>query len=79
MWIWAKPWPRWGEWRSPLSSWKRAPACGLFHRDIQKSLVYRYLTLKQIPQAHEALKRYVALFPQDTFMQGALAQMEGRR
>jgi hypothetical protein len=49
-----------------------------FSRDIQKSLVYRYLTLKQFPQAHDALKRYVALFPQDTFMQGALTQMEDR-
>jgi tetratricopeptide (TPR) repeat protein len=49
-----------------------------FSRDIQKSLVFRYLTLKQIPQAHEALKHYVALFPEDTFMQGALAKFEGR-
>jgi len=40
--------------------------------------VFRYLTLKQIPQAHEALKRYVALFPEDVFMQGALAKVEGR-
>jgi predicted Zn-dependent protease len=49
-----------------------------FARDIQKSLVLRYLTLKQIPQAHEALKHYVALFPEDTFMQGALAKFEER-
>jgi tetratricopeptide (TPR) repeat protein len=49
-----------------------------FSRDIQKSLVLRYLTLKQIPQAHEALKHYVALFPEDTFMQGALARFERR-
>jgi tetratricopeptide (TPR) repeat protein len=49
-----------------------------FARDIQKSLVFRYLTLKHLPQAHEALKHYVALFPEDTFMQGALAKVEGR-
>ncbi|MBZ5561598.1 MAG: hypothetical protein LAP13_04170 [Acidobacteriia bacterium] len=49
-----------------------------FSRDIQKSLVLRYLTLKQFPQAHDALKRYVALFPEDTFMQEALAKFEGR-
>ena len=49
-----------------------------FSRDIQKSLVFRYLTLKQNSQAHEALKRYVALFPEDTFMQAALARVEGR-
>jgi hypothetical protein len=50
-----------------------------FSRDIQKSLVLRYLTLKQIPKAHEALRRYVALFPEDAFMQEALAKLEGRR
>jgi predicted Zn-dependent protease len=49
-----------------------------FSKDIQKSLVFRYLTLKQMSQAHDALKHYVALFPEDTFMQGALAKMEGR-
>ena len=49
-----------------------------FARDIQKSLVLRYLTLKQIPQAREALKHYVTLFPEDTFMQGTLAKLEGR-
>lgn len=49
-----------------------------FSRDIQKSLVLRYLTLKQLPKAHETMERYVALFPEDTFMQGALAKVEGR-
>jgi tetratricopeptide (TPR) repeat protein len=49
-----------------------------FSRDIQKSLVFRYLTLKKLPQAHETLKQYVALFPDDTFMQEALAKLEGR-
>jgi hypothetical protein len=57
---------------------EKGAAAWPFSPDIQKSLVFRYLTQKQIPQAHEALKRYVALFPQDTFMQGALAKIEGR-
>lgn len=49
-----------------------------FSKDIQKSLVLRYLTLKETSRAHDALVHYVALFPEDTFMQGALAKMEGR-
>jgi hypothetical protein len=35
--------------------------------EIQKAPVLRYVTLKQFHQADEALKRYVALFPEDTF------------
>ena len=58
---------------------EKGAAAWPFSRDIQKSLVYRYLTAKQIPQAHEALQHYVSLFPDDTFMQGALAQIEGRK
>ena len=49
-----------------------------FARDIRKSLVLRYLTLKRFPKAYEALKDYVALFPEDSFMQGALAQLQVR-
>jgi hypothetical protein len=58
---------------------EKGAAAWPFARDIQKSLVLRYLTLKQIPKAHEALRRYVALFPEDAFMQEALAKLEGRR
>ena len=50
-----------------------------FSADIQKGLVLRYLTLKQLPQAHELLKHYVALFPEDGFMRDALARLEGRK
>lgn len=57
---------------------EKGAAAWPFARDIQKSLVFRYLTLQEIPKAHEALKHYVALFPEDTFMQGALAKLEGR-
>jgi hypothetical protein len=49
-----------------------------FSADIQKALVLRYVTLKQFPQADEALKRYIALFPEDTFMRGILARVEAR-
>jgi len=48
-----------------------------FSPEIQKALVLRYVTLKQFPQAHEAVKQYVALFPGDAFMRGVLARLEG--
>lgn len=57
---------------------EKATAVCPFARDIQESLVFRYLTVKQIPQADEAMKHSLALFPEDTFMQGALARLEGR-
>jgi hypothetical protein len=50
-----------------------------FSAEIQKALVLRYVTLKQFPQAHEAVKQYVALFPEDAFMRGVLARLEGRQ
>jgi hypothetical protein len=49
-----------------------------FSAEIQKGLVLRYVTLKQFAQADEVLKRYVALFPEDTFMRGVLAKVEAR-
>ena len=49
-----------------------------FSSDIQKALILRYVTLKQFQQADKALKRYVALFPEDTFMRGVLAKVEAR-
>jgi len=49
-----------------------------FSPEIQKALVLRYVTLKQFPQAHEAVRQYVALFPEDAFMRGVLARLEGR-
>ena len=49
-----------------------------FSSDIQKALILRYVTLKQFQQADKALKRYVALFPEDTFMRGVMAKVEAR-
>jgi hypothetical protein len=49
-----------------------------FSSDMQKSLILRYVTLKQFLEADKALKRYVALFPEDTFMRGVLAKVEAR-
>ena len=57
---------------------ERGVAAWPFSSEIQKALVLRYVTLKQFPQADEVLKRYVALFPEDTFMRGMLAKVEGR-
>jgi len=45
---------------------------------LQKSLVLRYITLKQYPLAHAATKRYVELFPEDSFMRDSLNKLEGR-
>ena len=49
-----------------------------FSADMQKALVLRYVTLKQFRQADQALKRYVTLFPEDTYMRGILARIEAR-
>jgi len=57
---------------------ERGVAAWPFSSEIQKALVLRYVTLKQFPQADEVLKRYVALFPEDTFMRSMLAKVEGR-
>jgi hypothetical protein len=45
-----------------------------FSADLRQALVLRYITLKWFPQAHEALKQYVALFPEDAVAREALAQ-----
>jgi tetratricopeptide repeat protein/cytochrome c554/c'-like protein len=57
---------------------ERGVAAWPFSADIQKALVLRYVTLKQFPQADEALKRYVALFPEDTYMRAVMATVEAR-
>jgi tetratricopeptide (TPR) repeat protein len=51
-----------------------------FSADLQQALVLRYMTLKRFPEMLEALKRYVALFPEDAIAREALAQadMSGR-
>jgi hypothetical protein len=45
-----------------------------FSADLRQALVLRYMTLNQFPQAREALKRYVALFPEDAIGREALAR-----
>jgi hypothetical protein len=50
-----------------------------FRPEIQEELVSMYVTLKEFPQAHEALRQYVALFPENAFMRGQLAKVEGRK
>ena len=46
---------------------------------LQKSLVLRYVTLKQYPRAHEIAERYMELFPGDSFMRGMLEKVEGSK
>jgi hypothetical protein len=43
---------------------------------LQKSLVLDYITLKRYPEAHAAMKHYVELFPEDSFMRGLLAKAD---
>lgn len=45
-----------------------------FSADLWQALVLHYMTLNRFPQAHEALKRYVALFPEDAVAREALAR-----
>ena len=44
---------------------------------LYKSLALRYITLKQYPQAKETLERHIERFPEDDFVRGLLAQVEG--
>jgi hypothetical protein len=47
-----------------------------FSADLLHALVMRYMSLDRLPQAHEALKRYVTLFPEDALGREALARAE---
>jgi len=47
-----------------------------FSADLLQALVLRYMSLDRLPQAHEALKRYVTLFPEDAIGREALARAE---
>jgi hypothetical protein len=46
---------------------------------LQKSLALNYIGLKQYPKAYEVMKRYVELFPEDSFMRGLLQKVEAGR
>ena len=56
---------------------KRAIAIEPYAPELYKSLALRYITLKQYPLAKETLERYGELFPEDDFMRGLLAQVQG--
>jgi hypothetical protein len=43
---------------------------------LRKFLVLRYITLKQYPHARAAIKEYVELFPEDSFMRDLLHKLE---
>jgi hypothetical protein len=47
-----------------------------FSADLLQALVLRYMSLDRLPQAREALKRYVTLFPEDSIGREALARSE---
>ena len=46
---------------------------------LQKSLALNLIKLKQYPQAYEVMKRYIELFPEDSFMRGLLQKVEAGR
>jgi len=48
-----------------------------FNPVARKMLVVRLIDAKQYAKAHEALKQYLAVFPQDDFMRQMLARAEG--
>jgi len=56
---------------------ERGVAAWPYAAQIQKSLILSYITLKEYARAHEMLKRYVELFPGDTFMRDMLEKVEG--
>jgi TolA-binding protein len=45
---------------------------------MQKQLVVRLIQLKQYTNAEAALKHYLEVFPQDSFMRQMLARAEGQ-
>lgn len=49
-----------------------------FNPVFQKTLVVRLIQLKQYTDAEEALKKYLEVFPQDSFMRQMLARAQGK-
>jgi cytochrome c-type biogenesis protein CcmH/NrfG len=49
-----------------------------FNPASRKMLVVRLIATKQYAEAHEALKNYLEIFPQDDFMRQMLDRAEGR-
>jgi cytochrome c-type biogenesis protein CcmH/NrfG len=49
-----------------------------FNPVTRKMLVVRLIETRQYAKAHEALERYLEIFPQDDFMRRMLASAEGR-
>jgi predicted Zn-dependent protease len=49
-----------------------------FNPIMQKTLVVRLIQLKQYANAEAALKHYLEVFPQDSFMRQMLARAEGK-
>jgi hypothetical protein len=46
-----------------------------FNAVLLKTLVLQYINLKQYPEAHQEMARYVELFPEDSFMRKLLARV----
>ncbi len=53
----------------------KATARDPYAPNLHKSLVLRYIALKEYDAARSAMKRYLELFPHDSFMRGLLAKV----
>ncbi len=57
---------------------QRAISLDPFNPIMQKTLVVRLIQRKQYADAETALKHYLEIFPQDSFMRQMLARAQGK-
>jgi len=67
-----------GQNNEALASLEKAVEVDPFNAVFQKKLVLRFIEMKDYAQAGAALKRYVATFPQDSFMREMLNRTKFR-
>ena len=58
---------------------ERGIAVSPYAQVLYKSLALEFITMKQYPRAHQTIKRYVEIFPEDSFMRGLLDKIEAGR
>jgi hypothetical protein len=68
-----------GQMDEALSLIEKAIDLDPFNPVTRKMLVVRLIDSKQYAKAHEALERYLEIFPQDDFMRQMLARAEGNK
>ncbi len=68
---------RTGQLDEAVSVLKRGIQMEPYEPSLYKSLALRFITAKQYPQAKETLERHIELFPEDDFVRGLLARVDG--